>query len=396
VFTQNFHLGINELYKGAFMGNRYIVLLIFLFIAWSCQKDSPVTESNARPAIEGISMAEKWNVTSKQKKKIEVKVNMAEVAVVLLTVKRVQQEVILFQDSLYDDAGYYYPEDGDVVAGDGYFSNRYLASEIVPEVEEKVTCVFDFKVISTSGKQSASFETNVEFLRDALPAIVSVSSPDSIKSAVPQVVFRVTAIDSDGIAQIRSVYFEGRAPGSRIMLFRDTLAFLERSMYQDMETAVYQAVRDSSFGAGKIGYYDLHFYVQDDLEELNEKVPVSQIFIENKSGSVWDSRLPGEVERPMKFPVEAMVSDPQGLQDIDAVYFQTVKPDGTFGSNGAFFDMRDTGEEYYGDQEAGDGIYSKYIQVEENNDPGKYYFHFYMRDKAGHLSEMKLDSIRVQ
>jgi hypothetical protein len=378
------------------MINKYVITILFLIQIWSCGKDSAPTASSAKPAIEAISVAEKWNITSHRKKKIEVKVTVADARVVLLTVKRAQEETVLFQDSLYDDAGYYHPEDGDVVAGDGFFSNRYLASEIIDQVEEKVACIFEFTVIREGGQESAAAERNVEFLRDALPVIISVSSPDSVKSGVPEVVFQVTATDSDGVAQIKHVYFEGRTPGSRVMLFRDTLTFLEKGFYQDMETAVYQAVRDSSFAAGKIGYYDLHFYVQDELDERNEVVPVSEIFIENKGGSVWRSRLPGEVERPTKFPVEAMVRDPQGLQDVDAVYFQTVKPDGSLGSNGAFFDMRDTGEEYYADQEAGDGTYSKYIQVEEKNDPGKYYFHFYMRDKAGHLSPMKLDSIIVQ
>jgi hypothetical protein len=378
------------------MINKHIVLLVFLILIWACQEESTIIESIPAPLIEQVTMAARWNITSHSKKRIEVKVNDADIVTVLVTIREAIAGNILLQDSLYDDAGYYHPDDGDVVAGDSYFSNRFLASEIIPAVEEKMNCVFEFKAVSADGRESVSRQMEVEFLRDALPEIISFSAPDSVPSGIPEVVFQVVAVDSDGLDKIKTVYYEGRMPGSRVALFRDTLTFVETTMHNDREAALYRSVRDSTLGAGKVGYYALHFFVMDDLDEINEEAMVSMIYIENKVGVVWGTRVPGEVERPMKFPVEAMVSDPQGLLDVESVYFQTVKPDGSFGSNGALFDMRDTGEAFYGDQAAGDGTYSKYIQVEEQNDPGRYYFHFYMRDRAGHISEMKLDSISVK
>jgi hypothetical protein len=377
------------------MIKKVIILVLFLILIWTCRDDSSIVNSTTTPFIEEITMAARWNIISPHKKRIEVKVNNTDIVAVLLTIRESEGGTIIFQDSLYDDAGYYHPGDGDVVAGDCYFCNRYLPSEIIPLVEDKIICVFEFKAVNKDGQESVPKQLEVEFLKDALPEILALSLPDTVRSGITEIVFQVVTADSDGLDKIKAVFFEGRAPGSRITLFRDTLMFLETGMYNERETAIYRAVRDSTFGAGKIGMYDLHFFVKDDLDEVNEDPPVAAIYIENKVGTVWDSRIPGEVERPMKFPVEAMVSDPQGLQDIEAVFFQTVKPDGTFGSNGALFNMRDTGEAFYGDQVAGDGIYSIYIQVEQQNDPGKYYFHFYMRDKAGHRSEMKLDSIIV-
>lgn len=371
------------------------ILFIFIFI-WSCKDTSGEKANSAKPSITGISMPLKWNITSHQKKKIEVNVSNTSAKAISFSVKRVTDGEVVFQDSLYDDAGYFHPDDGDVAAGDAYYSNRFFPSEIISGMVEKVSAIFEFIAVSDNGKDRTSVTRNVEFLKDALPDIIQVSAPDSIKSGVEEVMFEVTALDSDGVGQIKSVFFEGHAPGSRIMLFRDTLAYVETILYESKEAAIYRGVRDSTLGAGKFGYYDLHFFVMDEIDELNETIPVRQIFIENKNGEILTTRLPEEIERPKKFPVEATVTDPQGLHDIEAVYFQTIKPDGTFGSNGAFFDMRDTGEAFYGDQEAGDGIYSKLIQVEEKNDPGIYKFHFFMRDKAGNMSKMKLDSILIK
>ena len=83
--------------------------------------------------------------------------------------------------------------------------------------------------------------------------------------------------------------------------------------------------------------------------------------------------------------VEAM--DPNGANDILEVYFKVYKPDGTtndFKIN--LFDDGNTSEN--GDLVAGDGIYSRLIQVDQTNDKGTYRFEFQANDRSGESSNI--------
>ncbi len=77
--------------------------------------------------------------------------------------------------------------------------------------------------------------------------------------------------------------------------------------------------------------------------------------------------------------------DPDGLADIDSVYFLVTKPDGT--SNGIHQYMRDDG--IAGDSTASDGTYTLGILAPTMaNDPGEYIFRFYSFDLDGNNSNV--------
>ncbi|MFC2089060.1 hypothetical protein ACFLSX_05600, partial [Calditrichota bacterium] len=111
--------------------------------------------------------------------------------------------------------------------------------------------------------------------------------------------------------------------------------------------------------------------------------------------------VPDSIERPgtpgntTPFELNAVVQDPQGLADIDSVYFLSEKPDGNFSGNGFRFEMKDDGSAQFGDDQANDGEYSIIIEIGNSNDLGLYIFHFYIRDKVGHLTAVTRDSITV-
>ena len=76
--------------------------------------------------------------------------------------------------------------------------------------------------------------------------------------------------------------------------------------------------------------------------------------------------------------------DPQGLEDIDSVFFTVTRPDNT--SNDYVFCMFDDGENG-GDSIAGDGIYTQGIQSpSSDNQTGDYVFHFSAKDKSNNSS----------
>ena len=89
------------------------------------------------------------------------------------------------------------------------------------------------------------------------------------------------------------------------------------------------------------------------------------------------------------------VTDDNGLTDIEEVYFIVYKPDGT--TNNTKTTMFDDGNiQAYGDVTAGDGIFSRTIQVNQSNNKGTYRFEFKARDRGGLLSNSINYSVLIQ
>lgn len=128
----------------------------------------------------------------------------------------------------------------------------------------------------------------------------------------------------------------------------------------------------------------------------------------NSPGKILWVEVPDSIQIPSegsfhKALVKAAVEDPDGLNDVDSVYFYSRKPDGTLANGGHPFPMVDNGKPFNinnpwveaGDEKAGDGVYSLTILMDAKAQVGRFYFTFYMRDKAGHLSESVIDSVEV-
>jgi hypothetical protein len=78
-------------------------------------------------------------------------------------------------------------------------------------------------------------------------------------------------------------------------------------------------------------------------------------------------------------------TDPDGNGDIEEVYYFVYRPDGTTSQKILLFD---NGNPANGDEIAGDGIYSRLIQVNQYNDKGTYRFEFQAENIAGSLSNI--------
>jgi hypothetical protein len=90
--------------------------------------------------------------------------------------------------------------------------------------------------------------------------------------------------------------------------------------------------------------------------------------------------------------VTAQVTDAQGLNDIELVYFIVYRPDGsTSGFQNVLNDLGITG-----DETAGDGIFSLGIYVDENNVKGTYVFEFRSRDRGKLLSNIISYNVLIQ
>ncbi len=87
-------------------------------------------------------------------------------------------------------------------------------------------------------------------------------------------------------------------------------------------------------------------------------------------------------------------SDSNGTSDILEVYFVVYRPDGTTNNNK--LQLFDDGNASNGDVTAGDGIYSRLIQVDQTNQKGTYRFEFQAEDRTGLLSNILNHYVLIQ
>jgi hypothetical protein len=85
--------------------------------------------------------------------------------------------------------------------------------------------------------------------------------------------------------------------------------------------------------------------------------------------------------------ISMKATDDNGANDIESVYFTVFRPDSTTSGNRLeLFDSGNLAE--HGDQISGDGIFSRIIQVDQNNMKGTYRFEFQARDRGKKLSNI--------
>jgi len=160
------------------------------------------------------------------------------------------------------------------------------------------------------------------------------------------------------------------------------------------------------------GIYNIKYYVKN-ADETLQQVALGSFKYNN-----GQDNEPPEIANTVVDPDTAVVttatviftsveaSDPNGQNDILKVYFIVYKPDGsTNGSelelfddgvykpdgstNGSELELFDDGNvDDNGDLVAGDGIYSRLIQVDETNDKGTYRFEFQSIDRGGKSSNI--------
>ncbi len=103
------------------------------------------------------------------------------------------------------------------------------------------------------------------------------------------------------------------------------------------------------------------------------------------------------------FDLYATASDPNGLNDIKYVYFDTFKPDGQPSTGNPFYMYDDggaSGNPADNDSVANDGIYTLRVQLPALDAPtppalGTYVFKFYAEDRSGAISKPVSHDIKV-
>ncbi len=302
---------------------------------------------------------------------------------------------------MLDDGNALNQHSGDVIAFDQIYSRQIAGSEITVPSD---TYWLEIVAVSRQNETKVSPLQPLEVLSNAPPEILAFSFPDSIRAGMPPTTISVTVNDSDGINDVRWVLLQGFTAGYATPAFQDTL------FNPGNNFSIFQQIIDSSYAVRRKGNFEMKFLAEDRSGERS--LPLSQnVYFENTPPHLWDSQVPDTLVLPPSGsnPIDTLISirvkDRQSLKDIDAVYYFSLKPDGTLANNGNPFFMWDNGLpflgdpdqlQYAGDKIAGDGIFSFTVLLPPGVLTGKYRFSFYALDRVNQESTVWVDSVWVR
>jgi hypothetical protein len=385
--------------------NYLYFIIVFALLCLSCSDDAPPVANETQPNIEEIRMTDKWNPRLGQAYKIEVVANDPQgsenLSAVLLSVRKDSGGSVIYTDSLHDDGAWFNKDDGDVLAHDGIFSDRYTPQQINPQSPIGMY-YFSFDVFDSDGNQGATVEIPVSFGENIPPEITRISAPDSFSIFAPDSAIQITVNDSDGIDDIKSVFFESRIKGAISSKFEGQLYNDGDAVHGDAVAgdSVFSTVLTTPFLVGKNGTYELLFFAQDNFGEINTETAVHEIDAHNFPPQYSSLGVSDVIKKPVppdtynRSTITMAVSDPEGLTDIAQVYFYSLKPDSTLANNGQPIQMQDNGLPFnennpgieVGDEVAGDGIYTFPLLVTPDTESGIYKLSFYVTDKANNIT----------
>ncbi|MDQ7817016.1 MAG: hypothetical protein RDU14_08315 [Melioribacteraceae bacterium] len=154
------------------------------------------------------------------------------------------------------------------------------------------------------------------------------------------------------------------------------------------------------------GKYFIEYYVEDNVKLSPENVTKVAVHFFNFNNNqvsysplISNLTIPNLVNRGESFVFTLKVEDQNGLGDISQVYFKLFRPDGTLADpqNGlGYFLMVDDGNlDVFGDQTAGDGIYSFKNLFSSTAQTGQWKFEFQAKDKSANLSNVIIHNMNV-
>lgn len=391
---------------------RYFALLTVLFTFSACREKVAVLNPGHEPEVLEVRLPSEWNLYNSSGQKIEAQVadpqGNENISQVTLTIRN-SSGAAVYSFLLYDDGRVLHAEDGDVLAGDGFYSNMLLPSAVTTDSGD---FQFEISVLDHDGHLSPDYSGNFHIGKYAVPQIEEFNTPAILISGSVAQPVTVTVSSAAGIDQVTAVKLwlltlNAETPLLEINLFNDgNLALHGDAQAGD---SVFSVLIDSSFAAGRKGNYRLRTAAFNTSGDPGPSA-TAEIELENTAPQILALSVPETINRPAEPGVfnrdvlTARVRDEQSLADIDQVYFYSRKPDGTYANNGQPFLLKDNGlafdinnlSEAVGDETAGDGEFTYSLLINSEAQTGWYRFEFYSRDKVGQVSVLVADSIEVK
>jgi len=283
---------------------------------------------------------------------------------------------------------------GDSTAGDGRYA--WLVSGFTDQ-DSAGQYKMSFRATDRGNHQSNVLEDWFNVSANHIPVLSDLNAPDTMYSDFPESsLIAIYAMDPDPDDQISEVWFEifrpdGSTNEQKYIMLDDGFSGGD-SIAGDGR---YSLRISSAEMDQQLGNFQLLFYAKNNHEVVSEPL---KAFIHI---------MPSNNEPPVLLSVAAPdtlsssspdtsylileVTDPQGLNDIDSVWFQSFRPNGS--SNGNRYYLHDDGVD--GDQTAGDGAFTIGITSYGASPLGLWRFEFWARDIHGAVSDSLDKYIRI-
>jgi len=202
-----------------------------------------------------------------------------------------------------------------------------------------------------------------------------------------------------GAQEISSVRFTARQEGNTTILATGELSDAGTDPDQVKGDGLYSARASFSIKRADVGAYIIEVGAVDvkGFASNTVMVPV-QIIRTNQPPLLSDLQAPDTVRlasQDQLLELRVRASDPNGLDDIQRVVFNSFRPDGS-ASTGNPFQMFDDGDSNHGDARRGDGIFSLKIILPASTQTGTYRFEFQAFDKSNEGSNVIIHRITVK
>ncbi|MCK9279425.1 MAG: hypothetical protein M0P71_02295 [Melioribacteraceae bacterium] len=150
------------------------------------------------------------------------------------------------------------------------------------------------------------------------------------------------------------------------------------------------------------GDYNLQIYITN-TSGVTKKIISKQFYFDNSQNNavpiISDVVLPTSVTRGITFIFSVKASDPNGYDDLQYVYFKLYRPDNSMvdpGNGLGFFVMNDLGnKDVFGDEMAGDGIFTFKNSFNTTTTLGSWRFEFQAKDGNGAVSNIISQNMEV-
>ncbi|KUO59213.1 hypothetical protein APF79_11380 [bacterium BRH_c32] len=254
----------------------------------------------------------------------------------------------------------------------------YACEEIPSEVIDK-----DFNSFSI-----LEFQSPNSFTYSAADSNITASIKIDNTSYLREVYMNILSKDGDKKVAEKVIMYDNGDMGMN----RDTKA-------NDGIYTAYAPMK-KSFSSGD---YNLQIYVTNN-SGVTKKIISKQFYFDNSQNNaapiIADVVLAASVVRGETFTFSVKASDPNGYDDLQYVYFKLYRPDNSMvdpGNGLGFFVMNDLGnKDVFGDEMAGDGIFSFKNSFSSTTTLGTWRFEFQAKDRNGALSNLISQNMEVK
>ncbi|MEW6702616.1 MAG: hypothetical protein AB1298_07840, partial [Bacteroidota bacterium] len=218
----------------------------------------------------------------------------------------------------------------------------------------------------------------------------------------------VTSVQIANVGTVEKVWCKVSAADGSLSISPQLNLYDDGDVVKNGDQKKGDGIFSGKFVMGKFtpnGKYQIEYFVEDNIRQSPENLAKvgSHIFTFSNNQTnlppvISDLVIPGAVNRGESFIFTLKVDDPNGLSDIYQVYFKLFRPDGSqvLGAPGQdYILMYDNGVQNFGDQSAGDGIYSFKNSFSSTSQTGTWRFEFQAKDRGGNLSNVLIHNMIV-